>query len=166
MKPIIIPILLTCSILNAQENSEIAEHNKIQQLIGSKATVAEVLEQNPNAGLSTDEKMTAHWMDFDNDGDYDLITVSVNENRSVCVFLNQNDEYSLVAQTNAREMSLPEISILAGLDVNAEIAWYDKNADGYKDFYLKINGTPYHAEYQSNGDGSFQKLTEDLAVNR
>ncbi len=166
MKPIIIPILLVCSALNAQEKNECPEQNKIQTLTQSNITLDEVLAQNPNAEISNDQSVTAHWMDFDNDSDYDLITVSGDKSKSVCIFTNDNGVYVLVEKTDLGKFSLPEISILGNLDMNADIAWYDKNEDGFKDFFLAINGTTYQAEYISNGDGSFQKISEDLAINR
>lgn len=167
MKPIIIPILLTCGILNAQEPTiKDASLIKLQELTGSGTTLNEVLANNPSAVTTSDESLTAHWMDFDDDGDYDLITVAADENKSICIFKNIDGEYQLVNKTVASEFSLPEVSILINLDLNADIAWFDKNLDGYKDFFLTIEGTPYQAEYLSNGDGSFQKLSEELAVNR
>lgn len=166
MKPIIIPILLTCSVINAQEKSSAPEQNKIQALTHSSITLEEVLEQNPDAGISTNQNVAAHWMDFDNDNDYDLITVSGDKEKFVCIFSNNRGKYTLVDKSNLDEFSLPEISIIGNLDLNADIAWYDKNEDGFKDFYMEIDGTGYQAEYISNGDGSFQRIAEDLAVNR
>lgn len=166
MKPIIITLLLTCSIaMSAQVPTEMPSISKVQALTHNNVTLAELLGQNPASGINPDADLIAHWIDFDNDGDYDLITVAIDEDKSVCFFKNNKGKHQLVSKSTLDKVSISELNVMADFQAKVDIVWYDKNSDGYNDFFMSVNNSAYETEYLSNGDGTFQKISEYLAVN-
>lgn len=166
MKSIIISLILSCSmlIINAQEAAKSQKSSKLQLLTKNNITLVDLAKENPLANINDVENVISHWMDFDDDGDYDLITVAKDGDRAVCVFKNESAGYELVEKTVLERLAIPELHIMTGVNSHVDIVWFDKNLDGYKDFFMSIDNEAYETEYLSNGDGTFQKLSEYLAA--
>ena len=111
--------------------------------------------------------LISHWMDVDNDGDYDLVILG-REPKSgeiVKVFLNENGEYKFVQSMKSELFNIPEIKMMAGLGCSSNIVWYDQNNDGYKDFTFFQPQGLYQSGYFNNGDGTYTKMTEFVSAN-
>ncbi|PKA84593.1 putative secreted protein (Por secretion system target) [Ulvibacter sp. MAR_2010_11] len=104
------------------------------------------------------ESKTVQWVDFDNDGDYDLFTVS--------------NTHAYRLYENDGTMNFTDISPTAGLAIPDYSAWGgswgDYNNDGWLDLFISsrdINNTDIHNRlYRNNGDATFTDITEAAGI--
>lgn len=106
-----------------------------------------------NAAQHLSESKTAIWVDFDNDGDYDLhISSSSHTNQ-----LFENDG----------NMQFTDITAAAGLDLPSNLAWGgswgDYNNDGWLDMFQSSRDTTdptiHNRLLRNNQDGTFTEVT-------
>ncbi len=116
-----------------------------------------VFELIPSVAFQIGQIRQALWVDYDNDGDYDLFMTSTNGNAR----LYQNDG----------NFNFIDVTLSAGISQaianNFGVTFADYDNDGYLDFYLaryQMSGdfnNPNHvnALYRNNGDGTFSDMT-------
>lgn len=96
------------------------------------------------------------WVDYDNDGDYDLyVTSDVDGNR-----LYENNDMTLTDVTSAS--GLPMLNIFT-----FGASWGDYNKDGYLDVFLSnrdVNEQIPNYLYKNNGDGTFTDVSEAAGI--
>lgn len=104
------------------------------------------------------ENKTAQWVDFDNDGDYDLYTTSI---------LDDNRLYE-----NDGNMQFTNITATAGIGIVNQwsfgSSWGDYNKDGWLDLFLTTHHEPnsgyYNILYKNNGDGTFTDVSLQAGI--
>jgi len=104
------------------------------------------------------ENKTAQWVDFDNDGDYDLFTTSIlDDNR-----LYQNDG----------EMQFTNITAASGLEIvnnwSFGSSWGDYNNDGWLDLFLTThregNSGYSNILFKNNGNETFTDVSVEAGI--
>lgn len=116
-----------------------------------------VFESIPSVAFQIGQIRQALWVDYDNDGDYDLFMTSTNG----FARLYQND-----GNFNFSDVTVAA-GIATGVANNFGVTFADYDLDGYLDFYLaryQMSGNannPSHvnALYKNNGDGTFTDMT-------
>lgn len=104
------------------------------------------------------ETKTVQWVDFDNDGDYDLFSVS--------------NTHAYRLYENDGNMQFSDISPAAGLAVPDYDAWGgswgDYNNDGWLDLFISsrdLNNSAIHNRlYRNNGDQTFTDVTVSVGI--
>ncbi len=104
------------------------------------------------------ETKTVQWVDFDNDGDYDLFSVS--------------NTHAYRLYENDGNMQFTDISPAAGLAVpdyhSWGASWGDYNNDGWLDLFVssRDNGTAnvHNKLYKNNGDQTFTDVTVSAGI--
>ena len=107
---------------------------------------------------ATHEHKTAQWVDFDNDGDYDLFTTS-----------NHNDNR---LYENNGQMQFTNITVQAGIQIvnnwSFGSSWGDYNNDGLLDLFLtsrRIPGSGYSNKlFKNNGNGTFSDVSVEAGI--
>jgi len=116
----------------------------------------------PSFAYSPGETKQVLWVDYDNDGDYDLFVVSFQHP----VKLFQNDG-------NFNFTDVTQQAGLSGLNTtNHGVSFTDYDRDGHLDFYLarySQTGDPanpilHNALFRNNGDGTFTNVTVQAGV--
>lgn len=107
---------------------------------------------------STDEIKSAHWVDYDNDGDADLFVTSYLMPWKL--YQNNGSVYDLVDVTS--ESLLPSTMFYETMGHS----WADINKDGHLDLYICNYNTIGASNFLflSNGDGTFTDVTDDYGV--
>ncbi len=98
----------------------------------------------PNSG----EAKSATWVDYDNDGDYDLFVTR--KHGAWSLYRNDGDLFNLIEVTESAGLPLTNYETYAA-------SWADVNRDGYLDLYIanyNSNGITNQL-FISNGDGTF-----------
>ena len=104
------------------------------------------------------ETKTVQWVDFDNDGDYDL-------------FVTSNIESNRLYRNNG-SMQLEDITISAGLDIlgnyNFGGSWGDYNNDGWLDLFIcsrgDFSGENSNYLFKNNGNGTFIDVNSTAGI--
>ncbi|GAB5399650.1 MAG: hypothetical protein Aureis2KO_12350 [Aureisphaera sp.] len=104
------------------------------------------------------ETKSVVWVDFDNDGDYDLYFSSNSDGRA----LHENDG----------DMNFTDITEAAGLSSTQlhdwGASWGDYNKDGLLDLFQSSkwdDGPNFHNKiYKNNGDGTFTNVTAEIGL--
>jgi hypothetical protein len=104
------------------------------------------------------ENKTAQWVDFDNDGDYDLFTTSIHEDNR----LYENDGM----------MQFTNITFEAGLQIinnwSFGSSWGDYNNDGLLDLFLSSHRGPdsgySNKLFRNNGNGTFTDVSVQAGI--
>lgn len=108
------------------------------------------------------ETKQAIWVDFDNDGDFDLF-ISI-KNAPCKLYRNDGN------------LTLTDITLQAGLfdsaGPNYGVSFSDYNKDGFLDLYLcrysdaisNVNPLELNAFYKNNGDGTFSNIATTLGI--
>lgn len=121
-----------------------------------------VFELIPSVAFQIGQIRQALWVDYDNDGDYDLFMTSTNGQAR----LYQNDG----------NFNFTDVTVAAGISTaianNFGVTFADYDLDGYLDFYLaryQMSGNetnPAHVNvlYRNNGDGTFTDVTQFAGV--
>ena len=121
-----------------------------------------VFELIPSIAFQLGQIRQALWVDYDNDGDYDL-------------FMTSTNGYSRLYQ-NDGAFNFMDVTVAAGISTaiahNFGVSFADYDLDGYLDFYLaryQMSGdqnNPAHvnALYHNNGDGTFTDMTQFAGV--
>lgn len=107
---------------------------------------------------SVDEFKSAHWVDYDNDGDADLFVTRYLGPWTL--YQNNGSVYDMVDVT--AEALLPNSTVYETMGHS----WADINKDGYLDLYICNYNTIGAANFLflSNGDGTFTDVTDDYGV--
>jgi enediyne biosynthesis protein E4 len=103
----------------------------------------------------------AGWGDYDNDGDLDLFVASAANGgqESRPNFLYRNDGNGTFTSLT----SLPGNDPSGGASHGCN--WGDYDNDGWLDLFVANNGGQNDFLYHNNGDGTFTKITDSIAVN-
>jgi hypothetical protein len=104
------------------------------------------------------ENQTVQWVDFDNDGDYDLFTTSVHDDNR----LYENDG----------QMQFTNITFEAGLQIinnwSFGSSWGDYNNDGWLDLFLTSHRGPgsgfSNKLFRNNGNGTFTDVSVQAGI--
>lgn len=115
------------------------------------------VEETLNIPNNNYRHKTVQWVDYDNDGDYDLyVTSDSNFNR-----LYQNDG----------SFNFTDVTITSGLfntaPYNFGASWGDYNNDGYLDMFLcfrEPTQTQANLLYRNNGDGTFTEVGASAGI--
>lgn len=108
----------------------------------------------PNDG----EAKSATWVDYDNDGDYDLFVTR--KHGSWSLYRNDGDLFNLMDVTEEAGLPLTNFETYAA-------SWADLNRDGHLDLYI----ANYNSDgvtnliFISNGDGTFTEQTASSLAN-
>ena len=96
------------------------------------------------------------WVDYDNDGDYDLyITSDTDGNR-----LYQNNDNSLIDVTNTSGLPMPNLFSFGS-------SWGDYNNDGYLDVFISNRDVNFQIPnylFKNNGDGTFTNVSQTSGI--
>lgn len=104
------------------------------------------------------ETKSATWVDYDNDGDYDLFVTRKHGPWSL--YQNNGDIFDMIDITEAAGLPLTNFETYAA-------SWADVNRDGHIDLYIanyNSNGVT-NLLFISNGDGTFSEQTALTAAN-
>lgn len=108
----------------------------------------------PNSG----EAKSAVWVDYDNDGDYDLFVTR--KHGAFSLYHNNGDIFDLVDVTELAGLPLTNFETYAA-------SWADVNRDGHLDLYI----ANYNSDgitnllFMSNGDGTFTEISASSLAN-
>lgn len=112
---------------------------------------------SPAFVIDSSEQKQINWVDFDNDGDYDLFLVRYNKGNKL--------------YENTGNMNFVDITDSSGITTAAmptfAAAWADIDKDGYLDLYFvnrDFTGSYYNYLYKNNGDGTFTDITTSAGV--
>ncbi|MEO1032535.1 MAG: FG-GAP-like repeat-containing protein [Bacteroidota bacterium] len=109
-----------------------------------------ILETNLNPNNTFQQKQPV-WVDFDNDGDFDLyVTSDVDGNR---LYLNNGN--SLMDITSDAGLPLPNLFTYGS-------SWGDYNNDGYLDVFVSNRDVNFQIPnylFKNNGDGTFTNVS-------
>ncbi|MCL4177363.1 MAG: immunoglobulin domain-containing protein [Verrucomicrobia bacterium] len=106
---------------------------------------------------------TANWVDYDNDGWFDLSVAGINR--------------PIALHRNLAGQGFADVAAAAGLGVSIEAydsAWGDYDNDGHIDFFVVNEYSRTNTLYRNNGDGTFAEVdvgspirdgTNDVGVN-
>ncbi len=111
----------------------------------SKITSGDIVNDGGNSDVSL-------WGDYDNDGYIDLFVANFLENN----FLYKNNGDGTFTK-------IIEGDIVSDGGNSQGGSWGDYNNDGFLDLYV-VNPTKGNALYRNNGDGTFNKITENALV--
>jgi hypothetical protein len=113
-----------------------------------------------------DESRVALWIDYDNDGDLDLLIANDDELETSSFYLYRQDAGGMFT----------DVTVAAGIVKPPQFelspdggAWWgglaagDINNDGFLDFYCAQGSGPAHL-FLNNGDGSFSDISESSGV--
>ncbi|WP_426430749.1 FG-GAP-like repeat-containing protein [Winogradskyella sp. HB-48] len=96
------------------------------------------------------------WVDYDNDGDYDLyITSDTDGNR-----LYQNDNNSLTDVTSISGLPMPNLFTFGA-------SWGDYNNDGFLDVFISNRDVNFQIPnylFKNNGDGTFTNVSISAGI--
>ncbi|WP_431109490.1 FG-GAP-like repeat-containing protein [Winogradskyella poriferorum] len=96
------------------------------------------------------------WVDYDNDGDYDLYVTSDTEGNR----LYQNNNNSLTDVTTSSGLPVPNIFTYGS-------SWGDYNNDGYLDVFLSNRDVNFQIPnylFKNNGDGTFTNVSDVTGI--
>lgn len=146
--------------------SQVVNEKQLIELVKSEPGIVEKM-WDEHTGFISNTCLLTHWMDFDNDNDFDLVILGKDRNSDelVKIFLNKNGQYEFVQSMKATSFDIPEVRMMAGLSCTSNIIWYDHNDDGYTDFMLFQPKSMYQAGYNNNGDGTYTRMTEFVLAN-
>lgn len=119
-------------------------------------------EQIPSVAFQPGQIRQALWVDYDNDGDYDLFVTST---------IGYARLYNNDGNFNFTDVTL-SAGISSGIANNFGVSFADYDNDGHLDFYIARNQmmgeetNPLHQNslYRNNGDGTFTETTEIAGV--
>lgn len=120
----------------------------------TNGTFSEEFLDIPNTNYQTKQ---VNWVDFDNDGDYDLFLTSDTDGNKLLL--------------NNGSMVFYDITSAAGLPTANQLtygaSWGDINNDGHLDLFIS-NRDPYHVHtnklYKNNGDSTFTDISVSSGV--
>jgi len=114
---------------------------------------------NLNIPINSSETKQVQWVDFDNDGDFDLFVTSAT---------SQNSLYK-----NDGNFNFTDITISSGLATTATnswgSSWGDYNNDGFLDVFIcfrKFGDTQPNALFKNNGNGTFTNVSSLAGINQ
>jgi hypothetical protein len=107
---------------------------------------------------NTYETKTAQWVDFDNDGDYDL-------------FVTAHLDHNILYENNG-QMQFTDITVASGLFIENHLtygsSWGDYNNDGWLDVFIashrEISAGYHNMLYKNNGNGTFTDVSADAGI--
>lgn len=119
-------------------------------------------EKIPSVAFQPGQIRQALWVDYDNDGDYDLFVTST---------IGYARLYNNDGSFNFTDVTL-QAGIQSGIANNFGVSFADYDNDGYLDFYIARNqmigdeSNPLHQNslYRNNGDGTFTETTQIAGV--
>ena len=101
----------------------------------------------------------SEWGDFDNDGDFDLITANLAHPRYID-FSNKTMLYENLGDPNWKFKDIRRSAGIRFEETHSEPAWGDLNNDGFLDLYINC---VYEGRrsflYMNNGDKTFREIT-------
>ena len=103
--------------------------------------------------------ITCSWVDYDNDGDMDLLTTATGA--PTRLWRNNRE--------TGTDTTFTSVETIAGISMSGAqmVAWADFNNDGDIDFYSPISNSTSSPDglYKNNGDGTFTNVASSAGVN-
>ena len=106
-------LFLMASAVQAQ-NSIIAQ-TSVQKITHLNMNMNDIIADNPDCGLTAQSCLYCHWMDFDQDGDFDLLVTDEQQSGMVRIFKNEDGRIVYKTKLQVNALDIPELSLIKGL---------------------------------------------------